>query len=190
MAFCPRGLLPELGNHTQAVSSNASCCQFLGHVAVKYSANPSVAVNYPPPRCISGFVRPSDQNFEGCRPTYVFDAKLFNGLHDNHHWWFLHPEIQDGACKPEIVSFWHVCLFLNDIWVDYYVLLVGKLNATIFIQTSEFILMSHFKMAAEKHHNHTESNIVYMLTQWTLRAKLKALPVCGRHLQRQICSKF
>jgi len=25
--------------------------------------------------------------------------------------------------------------------------------------------MSHFKMAAEKHHNHTESEIVYMQTQ-------------------------
>jgi len=32
---------------------------------------------------------------------------------------------------------------------------------------SEFILMSHFKMATENHHNHNESNIVYMRTQWT-----------------------
>jgi len=30
---------------------------------------------------------------------------------------------------------------------------------------SQFILMPHFKMAAEKHHNHTETEIVYMQAQ-------------------------
>jgi len=49
--------------------------------------------------------------------------------------------------------------------------------------TLEFILMSHFKMAAKKHHNHTDSEIVDMQTQWTLCAKLKLLPVCGRHFK-------
>jgi len=44
------------------------------------------------------------------------------------------PEIQDGSRKPEVVSFWLVWLYLHDIWVDYYVYLVG-LNATIVIQT-------------------------------------------------------
>jgi len=53
----------------------------------------------------------------------------------------------------------------------------------------DFILMSHLKMAAEKHHNHTESNICTR-TQWTLCAKLKVLPVCGRHHKRWICSRF
>ena len=49
---------------------------------------------------------------------------------------------------------------------------------------AEFILMSHFKMAAEKHHNHTESNIVYTCKRseryvqnrkyfWTVAAILK-----------------
>jgi len=31
----------------------------------------------------------------------------------------------------------------------------------------QFILLSHFKMAAAKHHNHTESEIVYMQTEST-----------------------
>ena len=48
---------------------------------------------------------------------------------------FLYPEIQDGGRKPKVVLFWHVWFYLNDIWVDYYVLLVGKLNATIVIHT-------------------------------------------------------
>jgi len=30
---------------------------------------------------------------------------------------------------------------------------------------AQFILMSHFRMAEEKHHNHTESDIVYKQTQ-------------------------
>jgi len=30
-------------------------------------------------------------------------------------------------------------------------------------------------MAAQNHHNHTESNIIYMQMQWTLCAKLKVL---------------
>jgi len=65
--------------------------------------------------------------------THVFEGKLFNGPHANLVRWFLYPEIQDGARKPEIVLFWHVWLYLKDIWVDYYVFLVDKLNATIFI---------------------------------------------------------
>ena len=48
------------------------------------------------------------------------------------------------------------------IWVDYF--LLGKLNA-IFLFRPQFILMSHFNMPAEKHHNHIESEIVYMQTQ-------------------------
>jgi len=51
--------------------------------------------------------------------------------------------------------------------------------------TPEFILM-----AAKKHHNHTESEIVDMQTQWTLCAKLKLLPVCGCRLERLTCSRF
>ena len=53
----------------------------------------------------------------------------------------------------------------------------------------EFILMSHFKMVAEKHQNHrpTESN---MRTQWMLCAKMKVLLVCGRNFDRWIGSKF
>ena len=56
-----------------------------------------------------------------------------NGPHANLVRWFLYPEIQDGARKPEVVLFWHVWLYLKDIWVDYYVFLLRKLNATIFI---------------------------------------------------------
>jgi len=50
----------------------------------------------------------------------------------------------------------------------------------------ELILMSHFKMEAEKHHDHTESNVVYVWTHWMLYSKLKVLPVCSRHLERWI----
>jgi len=71
-----------------------------------------------------------------------------------------------------------------------YVFLVVKLNASIVRLFRPQFLMSHFKMATEKHHNHTESEIVYMKTQYTLCAKLKVLPVFGRHLERLICSRF
>jgi len=78
-----------------------------------------------PPRCISGSVPPREKKSKGY--THVFEGKLFNGPHANFVRWFLYPEIQDGARKPEVVLFWHVWLYLKDIWVDYYVFLVGKL---------------------------------------------------------------
>ena len=65
--------------------------------------------------------------------THVFEGKLFNGPNANLVRWFIYPEIQDGAPKPEVVLFWHVWLYLKDIWVDYYVFLVGKLLSLIHI---------------------------------------------------------
>jgi len=49
-----------------------------------------------------------------------FRGKLFNGPHANLVRWLLYPEIQDGARKQEVVLFWHVWLYLKDIWVNYY----------------------------------------------------------------------
>jgi len=86
-----------------------------------------------PPRCISGYVSPRDK-IPKAIPMFC-EGKLFNGPHANLARWFLYPEIQDGSRKPEVVLMWHVRLYLNDIWVDYYVFLVGKLNATMVIHT-------------------------------------------------------
>jgi len=84
-------------------------------------------------RCISDSASPIDKNSEGY--THVFQGKRFNEPHANLRWWLLVPEIQYGARKLEVVLFWHVWLYLNDIWVDYYVFLVDRLNASIVIHT-------------------------------------------------------
>jgi len=95
------------------------------------------------------------------------------------------PNIQYGARKSsEVVSLRHVWLYLNNIWVDHYDFLLSKFNATISSFRPEFIFISHFKMPAKC--TTTILNIVYMQTQWTLSAKQRVLPVCGRHLERRI----
>jgi len=82
------------------------------------------------PRCISGSVPPRAK-IPKAKP--IFRGKLFSGPNANLVRWLLYPELQDGAQKPEVVLFWHVWLYLKDIWVDYYVFLVGKLNVIIVI---------------------------------------------------------
>jgi len=71
-----------------------------------------------PPRCISGSVPPRDKI-----PTAIpmFSRVSFSTVPMLTVQWFLYTEIQDGARKPEVVLFWHVWLYLKDIWVDYYV---------------------------------------------------------------------
>jgi len=46
--------------------------------------------------------------------SHVFEGKLFHGHHANIHEWFPRHEIQDGARKPEVVSFWHMWLYVNE----------------------------------------------------------------------------
>jgi len=92
---------------------------------------------------------------------------VFNGPHGNLVQWFHYPEIQDGARKPEVVLFWHVWLHLKDIWVDCYVYSCRQIEChyCYLDHNPQFTLMSHFKMAAEKYHNHTKSEIVDTQTQ-------------------------
>jgi len=114
---------------------------------------------------------------------HFFDDKLFNGPHANLYWWFIYPEIfQIGARKPELVSFWHVSLYLYDIWVDYYVSWSANWILLLLVGL-KLILVSHCKIRILQHKN--QSNITWMRMLCT---KLKVFPVCGRHLKRWVCS--
>jgi len=71
------------------------------------------------PRCISASVPPRDKIPKAVLPMFSRVSFSTVPMDANLVRWFLYPEIQYGAQKPEVVLFWHVWLYLKVIWFDY-----------------------------------------------------------------------